>query len=80
MGRIGRFQSASVALLPLLTHRETIAAALRGQPGDGPRARAGWTRWSSSWTRPGVALENAFLQRKLQAAQRRSDALESAPR
>ena len=60
----------SVALIPLLTHRETIAVLFGDNPESG-RAPAGWTRLEVFINQAGIALENAFLQRKLQALQGR---------
>ena len=47
MGKIGRFQSGQVALLPLVTHRETIAVLFGDNPETG-RASADWTPSRSS--------------------------------
>ena len=70
MGRIGRFKSEGVALIPLLTHRETIAVLF----GDNPETGLAPGRLESLEVfinQAGIALENAFLQRKLQALQGR---------
>jgi CheY-like chemotaxis protein len=64
MGKIGRFQSATVALLPLLTHRETIALLF----GDNPETGRAFGRLEALEVfidQAGIALENAFLQRKV---------------
>jgi CheY-like chemotaxis protein len=71
MGKIGRFQSGMVALLPLVTHRETIALLYGDNPETGrefPRLEA----LEVFVNQAGVALENAFLQRKLQSLQTRT--------
>lgn len=68
MGKIGRFRSAEVALLPLLTNRETIALLF----GDNPETGRGMGRLDSLAlfiNQAGIALENAFLQVKLKALQ-----------
>jgi GAF domain-containing protein len=70
MGRIGRFKSDGVALLPLLTHRETIALFF----GDNPETGRGPGRMETLelfMNQAGIALENAFLQRKILALQGR---------
>jgi hypothetical protein len=66
MGKIGRFQSNSVALLPLVTHRESIAVLYGDNPETGSDFR-GIDVLEVFVDQAGVALENAFLQRKLQA-------------
>jgi CheY-like chemotaxis protein len=66
MGKVGRFQSNSVALFPLVTHRESIAVLL----GDNPETGGEFRRLEALEMfidQTGVALENAFLQRKIQA-------------
>jgi CheY-like chemotaxis protein len=71
MGKIGRFQSGTVALLPLVTHRETIALLF----GDNPETGREFGRLEALEVfidQAGVALENAFLQRKLQSLQNRT--------
>jgi hypothetical protein len=70
MGRIGRFQSGSMAVLPLLAHRETIALIFGDNPESG-RELGRLDALHLFMDQAGVALENAFLQRKLQAAQKR---------
>ncbi|HVD77017.1 MAG TPA: response regulator, partial [Vicinamibacteria bacterium] len=70
MGKIGRFQSATVALLPLLTHRETIALLF----GDNPETGRPFGRLEALEVfidQAGIALENAFLQRKVHTLQGR---------
>jgi CheY-like chemotaxis protein len=63
---LGRFQSQSVALLPLVTHRETIALVLGDNPETGAELRSVETL-SVFLNQAGLALENAFLERKLKA-------------
>jgi CheY-like chemotaxis protein len=70
MGRIGRYRTASMALLPLLAHRETIAL-LYGDNPDSGRELGRLDALELFVDQAGVALENALLQRKLQAAQKR---------
>jgi CheY-like chemotaxis protein len=70
MGKIGRFRSGTVALLPLLTHRETIALLL----GDNPETGRPFGRLDTLElfiNQAGIALENAFLQRKVHTLQGR---------
>lgn len=64
MTRIGRFQSASLALLPLQAHRETIALLFGDNPDSG-RELGRLDALEVFIHQAGVALENAFLQRKL---------------
>ena len=70
MTRIGRFKSDAIALLPLLAHRETIALLFGDNPDSG-RELGRLDALEVFVHQAGVALENAFLQRKLQAAQNR---------
>ena len=68
LGKVGRFKSGPIALLPLLTHRETIAVLF----GDNPESGAPLPRLEPLEVfinQAGIALENAFLQRKVQALQ-----------
>jgi CheY-like chemotaxis protein len=70
MGKIGRFRSSSMVLLPLLTNRETIALLF----GDNPETGRELVRLEPLVVfinQAGVAMENAFLQRKIQALQGR---------
>jgi CheY-like chemotaxis protein len=70
MGKIGRFRSTGMALLPLLTNRETIALLF----GDNPETGRELVRLEPLVVfinQAGVAMENAFLQRKIQALQGR---------
>lgn len=65
---IGRFRSGEVALIPLLTHREVTAILF----GDNPVSGAELGRMDVLEVfinQAGVALENAFLQRKLRSMQ-----------
>jgi CheY-like chemotaxis protein len=66
MGRIGRFQSRSVVLLPLVTHRETIALLFGDNPETG-REPEGVEALEVFVQQAGIALENVFMQRKLQS-------------
>jgi CheY-like chemotaxis protein len=66
---LGRIRSGAVALVPLLTHRETIALLL----GDNPDTGAEFRRLETLevfLNQAGLALENAFLQRKLKTRMR----------
>ncbi len=66
LGAIGRFQSSSLVLLPLQAHRETIAVLFGDNPQSGrepPRLDA----LELFINQAGIALENAFLQRKLES-------------
>ena len=65
MGKIGRFRSDQVALLPLVTHRETIAVLFGDNPETG-RAIGRLDTLEVFVNQAGVAFENAFLQRKIQ--------------
>jgi hypothetical protein len=70
LGKVGRFKSASAALFPLLAHRETIALLF----GDNPETGRDFGRLDALEVfinQAGVALENAFLQRKLQTLQQK---------
>lgn len=70
MGKIGRFKSQDVTLLPLMTNREIIAVLF----GDNPETGRDLRRLDSLnvfVNQAGIALENAFLQRKLLALQGR---------
>jgi CheY-like chemotaxis protein len=68
MGKIGRFQSSEVALLPLVTHRETIAVLFGDNPETG-RPLGRMAALEVFVNQAGVAFENAFLQRKIQNLQ-----------
>jgi CheY-like chemotaxis protein len=68
LGKVGRFKSGPIALLPLLTHRETIAVLF----GDNPESGAPLPRLEPLEVfinQAGIALENAFLQKKVLALQ-----------
>jgi CheY-like chemotaxis protein len=68
MGRIGRFQAGTIALLPLVAHRETIAVLY----GDNPETGREFPRLPGLELfvhQAGIVLENTFLQRKLQSLQ-----------
>jgi CheY-like chemotaxis protein len=65
LGRIGRFQSRGVVLLPLVAHRETIALVFGDNPETG-REPAGLEALEVFVQQAGIALENVFLQRKIQ--------------
>lgn len=66
LGRIGRFQSKGAVLLPLVAHRETIALLFGDNPASGREATR-LTALEVFVEQAGIALENVFLQRKLQA-------------
>jgi CheY-like chemotaxis protein len=68
LGKIGRFQSSGLALLPLLTNRETVAI-LFGDNADTGRALGRLAALDTFVNQAGIALENAFLQRKVTAMQ-----------
>jgi CheY-like chemotaxis protein len=68
LGKIGRFQSSGLALLPLLTNRETVAI-LFGDNADSGRALGRLAALETFVNQAGIALENAFLQRKVTAMQ-----------
>jgi len=68
MGRVGRFQSRGIALLPLVAHRETIAIVFGDNPETG-RDPGGLEPLEVFVQQAGIALENVFLQKKLQAAE-----------
>jgi CheY-like chemotaxis protein len=68
LGKVGRFKSGTVALLPLLTNRETIALLF----GDNPESGGPLPRLEPLEVfinQAGIALENAFLQKKVLALQ-----------
>ena len=67
-GKIGRFRVSAMALLPLLTNRETIALLYGDNPESG-RALARLEGLEVFINQAGIALENAFLQRKVNALQ-----------
>jgi CheY-like chemotaxis protein len=67
-GKIGKFRASTMALLPLLTNRETIALLYGDNPesGQAPSRLQGLEVFINQ---AGIALENAFLQRKVHALQ-----------
>jgi CheY-like chemotaxis protein len=70
LARLGRFNAGSVALLPLVAHRDAIALLY----GDNPESGRDPGRLDALEVfihQAGAALENAFLQRKLQSLQGR---------
>jgi CheY-like chemotaxis protein len=73
VGRIGRFRSRGVAVLPLVTHRETIALLVGDNPETG-RDPAGLEPLEVFVQQAGIALENVFLHRKLQSLEEKDRA------
>jgi CheY-like chemotaxis protein len=73
LGRIGRFQSRGAAILPLVTHRETIALLVGDNPETG-REPSGLEPLEVFVQQAGIALENVFLHRKLQAIEEKDRA------
>jgi CheY-like chemotaxis protein len=66
LDRIGRLGAGDTALIPLVTHRETIAVLFGDNPGSGrPPGRLDGLRVFIN--QAGIALENAFLHRKVHA-------------
>ena len=63
---LGRFRSGTVGLLPLLTHRETIALLFGDNPDTGSELRSLETL-EVFLDQAGLVLENAFLDRKIKA-------------
>jgi CheY-like chemotaxis protein len=68
LGKVGRFQSSGFALLPLLTNRETVAVLFGDNPDTG-RPLGRLDTLETFVNQAGIALENAFLQRKVTAMQ-----------
>ncbi len=66
LGKIGKFKSNTVVLVPLLTNRETIALLYGDNPESG-RVPGRLEMLELFINQAGIALENAFLQRKLKA-------------
>lgn len=66
--KIGRFQTRQVALLPLVTHRQTMAVLFGDNPETG-RDPGRLEALEVFLDQAGTALENLLLQRKLQALQ-----------
>ena len=73
MGRIGRFQSRGIVVLPLVAHRETIALLFGDNPETG-RDPAGQEALEVFVQQAGIALENVFLHRKLQTSEEKDKA------
>jgi CheY-like chemotaxis protein len=73
MGRIGRFQSKGLVLMPLVAHHETIALLFGDNPETG-RDPAGLEALEVFVQQAGAALENVFLQKKLQAIEEKDRA------
>jgi CheY-like chemotaxis protein len=73
MGRIGRFQSQGILIVPLVAHRETIALLFGDNPETG-RDPVGIEALEVFVQQAGIALENVFLQRKLQAIEEKDRA------
>ena len=69
MGKLGRFKTTAAALIPLLTNREAVAVLFGDNPETG-RAPARLEPLTVFINQAGVAIENAFLQRKVSALQR----------
>jgi hypothetical protein len=63
--RIGRFQSRGIVILPLVAHHETIALLFGDNPETG-RDPAGLEALEVFVQQAGIALENVFLQRKIE--------------
>lgn len=70
LGKVGRFRSAGAALIPLLTNQEAVAVLYGDNPETG-RAPGRLEPLSVFMNQAGIALENAFLQRKVSALQGR---------
>jgi CheY-like chemotaxis protein len=71
VGRIGRFKAQSFALFPVIAHRETIAVLFGDNPETG-REFAPLDAFEVFVNQAGVALENAFLQRKVESLQQQT--------
>jgi DNA-binding response OmpR family regulator len=69
MGKLGRFRTTAAALIPLLTNREAVAVLFGDNPETG-RAPARLEPLTVFINQAGIAIENAFLQRKVSALQR----------
>ena len=70
LGKLGRFRSGSVALIPMLTNREVVSVLF----GDNPETGRDMERLEPLTVfinQAGIALEYAFLQRKVNALQSR---------
>jgi CheY-like chemotaxis protein len=68
LGRIGRFKSGTAAVLPLVAHRDAIALLYGDNPETG-RELGRLDALDLFIHQAGLALENAFLQRKIQERQ-----------
>jgi CheY-like chemotaxis protein len=68
-GKVGRYKSGTFALLPLLAHRETIAVLIGDNPETG-RELGRLDALEVFVSQAGIAFENVFLQRKIEALQR----------
>jgi CheY-like chemotaxis protein len=69
LGKVGRFRTTSAALIPLLTNREAVAVLFGDNPETG-RLPSRLDPLVVFINQAGIALENAFLQRKVHALQR----------
>jgi hypothetical protein len=69
IGKLGRFRTTSAALIPLLTNREAVAVLFGDNPETG-RVPARLDALTVFINQAGIAIENAFLQRKVSALQR----------
>ncbi|HET8643971.1 MAG TPA: DUF4388 domain-containing protein [Vicinamibacteria bacterium] len=69
LGKVGRFKTTAAALIPLLTNREAVAVLFGDNPETG-RTPARLEPLTVFINQAGVALENAFLQRKVHALER----------
>ena len=67
LAKIGKFKSDTVVLVPLLTNRETIAVLYGDNPESG-RVPGRLETLELFINQAGIALENAFLQRKVKAS------------
>src|SRR6185295_2549126 len=70
LGKLGRFRSGPVALIPMLTNREVVSVLFGDNPETG-REMARLEPLTVFINQAGIALENAFLQRKVNALQAR---------
>jgi CheY-like chemotaxis protein len=68
LAALGPFSSSAAALLPLVTHREVVAVLMGDYPVSG-RAPENLEMIELFLHQAGVALENAFLQKKIAALQ-----------
>jgi len=70
MGKVGRFRSSRVTLIPMLTNREAVSVLFGDNPETG-RESSRLEPLTVFINQAGIALENAFLQRKVNALQGR---------